>query len=174
MKKIITIIATSILYTLCASAQQAAAVAADELASASSEYVYPKPAEPMRWKDERVTQRREFYNARTAFDPSAEYPVLYEHSASSTLDPVVERGTAKLMDGSTHAQIAYYNNAIVGTVLKVTNPGNGKVTYAVVIGKMPPTDSASYKIKISEKAARNIDLKDYNTVEVVCYTPPVH
>ncbi len=174
MKKIATLLIPSILYTLTACAQQVPSPAADAVASASTEYVYPKPAESMRWKDERVTQRREFYNAKKAFDPSAEYATLYSRSASSSQDPVIDRGAAKLMDGSTHAQIAYYNNAAIGTVIKLTNPGNGKVTYAVVIGKIPPTESDSFKIKLSDRAARNIDLKDYNTVEVVCYTPPVH
>ncbi|MBS1625226.1 MAG: hypothetical protein JST83_14460 [Bacteroidetes bacterium] len=174
MKKIFTTIISSILYALGACAQAAPYQATSDLVSASTEYVYPNPSQPMRWKDERVTQRREFYNARTAFDPSAEYPVLYDHSASPTMVAVTDRGTARLMDGSTHAQIAYYNNAIIGTVLKVTNPDNGKVTYAVVIGKMPPSDSASYKVKLSQKTARNINLKDYNTVEIACYTPALH
>lgn len=173
MKKITILFMPSILYTFTACAQQAPA-STEAIASATTEYVYPKPAESMRWKEERVMERREFYNARKAFDPSAEYATLYSRSASSSLDPVIDRGAVKLMDGSTHAQIAYYNNAAIGTVIKLTNPSNGKVTYAVVIGKLPPTESDSFKIKLSDRAARNIDLKDYNTVEVVCYTPPVH
>ena len=65
--------------------------------------------------------------------------------------------------------IVYYNNASIGTILKLSNPDNGKTSYAIVVGKVPVAES-SYLIKASGKVAKALNSKDYSSIEVVCYT----
>ena len=174
MKKIFTSITTSIILTFSLSAQDMnSATSNNESASSTSEYETPKPAEATQWKESTTTERRNFYSTRGTFDPSAEYANLYSRSATSDeYTPISERGTGKLIEGNSRAQIVYYNKAVAGTILKLTNPNNGKVTYAIVIGKLPPAESESCMIKMSEKVAKNLQLKDYASVEVAGYTPP--
>jgi hypothetical protein len=62
-----------------------------------------------------------------------------------------------------------YNNASTGTILKLINPENGKSIYVVVVGKISPAESSSYLLKISDMVARKLSIKDYNSVELVCY-----
>ncbi|MCW3125460.1 MAG: hypothetical protein JWO03_1118 [Bacteroidetes bacterium] len=169
MKKLITSIISSL--TLCSLAcSQSISSNGNATATASGGYEYPKP-ETITWKDDRVASRRDFYAAKTAFDPTAEYEPIYNQSASTGLTPKLERGVAKLMDGNAQVQVVYYNNASVGTILRLCNPNNGKVTYAIVVGKIPPTEGNSYLLMLSERVARNLGMKDYSSIESICYTP---
>ncbi|MBS1622796.1 MAG: LysM peptidoglycan-binding domain-containing protein [Bacteroidetes bacterium] len=124
------------------------------------------------WKTESATDRMENARASTrpAYDAASEYESVYYQSVYSGLAKRSERGVAKLTQDNNQAYIAYYNNAAVGTILKLTNADNGKSTYAVVVGKVPDIDTGAYMVKLSDRVARTLSLKDYNSVELVCYT----
>jgi hypothetical protein len=133
--------------------------------------VKPAKDEPQ-WKVSNVTERREFYAVKAAFDPSGEYESLYGQSQKVQLgvSKKSESGIARLMSNNNSAPSAYYNNAAIGTILKITNPHNGKTTYAVVVGKIPPADSSSYMLILSERVSRSLSIKDYSSVDLICYT----
>jgi hypothetical protein len=177
MKKLIILIAPiAILFSVTTQAQVIAD--AGELKSSLikgdiviAAKVKPAKDEPQ-WKVSNVAERREFYAAKVAFDPSGEYESLY--GQSQKVQPGVskksESGIARLMSNNNSAPSAYYNNAAIGTILKITNPHNGKTTYAVVVGKIPPADSSSYMLILSERVSRSLSIKDYSSVDLICYT----
>jgi hypothetical protein len=122
------------------------------------------------WKAESASERMEAYRPKATFDPANEYESLYYQNVYSGLTKKSETGVAKLMTDNNASHVVYYNSASVGTIMKITNTENGKTTYALVIGKVPPAENNTYLVKMSEKVARNLSIKDYNSVEVVCYT----
>jgi LysM repeat protein len=120
------------------------------------------------WKTESASERRDNYRTKS-YDPSAEYESMYYQNIYSGLNKKVETGNVKLLIDNVTDNIAYYNNASIGTILKLTNPDNGKTSYAIVVGKVPSTES-SYLVKVSGKVAKALSTKDYSSIEVVCYT----
>ncbi|MCW3125155.1 MAG: peptidoglycan-binding protein, partial [Bacteroidetes bacterium] len=123
------------------------------------------------WRAESAAVRIEDYRAKTNFDPANEYESLYYQNVYSGLTKKTETGVVKLMsDNNNTDHVVYYNNASVGTILRLTNTDNGKTTYAIVVGKVPPAENNTYLVKLSEKVARNLSIKDYTSVEVVCYS----
>jgi LysM repeat protein len=122
------------------------------------------------WRTEGANDRMDANKPSSVFDPSTEYESMYYQNIYAGLSKKTDKGVAKLLTDNNTAHIAYYNNASVGTILKLTNPDNGKTTYAIVVGKLPPAESNSFMLKLSEKVARNLSVKDYSSIEVVCYT----
>lgn len=124
------------------------------------------------WKAETASERMENNraSAKPAYDPASEYESVYYQSVYSGMPKKTDKGVAKLTLDNNQAYIAYYNNATVGTILRITNADNGRTTYAVVVGKVPEAETGAYTVKISDRAARAISLKDYTSVELVCYT----
>ncbi|MFW1123128.1 hypothetical protein ACEV8Z_24150, partial [Vibrio parahaemolyticus] len=59
-------------------------------------------------------------------------------------------GIAKVMSDNSRVQIVYFNYATAGTVLKLTNPQNGRMIYAMVVGKIPPSESSCYLLVVSD------------------------
>jgi hypothetical protein len=70
---------------------------------------------------------------------------------------------------NTNANIIFYNNAAIGSILKVTNPSNGKTVYAIVVGKVADNET-SYLVKVSSRVAKNLNANDYSRLEVCSYT----
>ena len=122
------------------------------------------------WRVESTAERMDANHAKPYYDPANEYESLYYQNIYSGMNKRTEAGTAKFLSDNNTANIAYYNNASIGSILKLTNPENGRTTYAIVVGKIPPTES-SYLLKLSNKVSKNLNAKDYSNVEVVCYTP---
>jgi hypothetical protein len=123
------------------------------------------------WKPETTSDVRDYYKAKPeTYDPASEYESLYYQNVYSGLTKKTETGVAKFLTDNNTANTAYYNAAPIGTILKLTNADNGKSTYAIVVGKIPPAEENSYLLKLSGKVARNLAAKDYSSVEVVCYT----
>jgi hypothetical protein len=122
------------------------------------------------WKAESTGSLRDYYRSKPeVYDASAEYETLYYQNVYSGMAKRTEKGVAKLLNDNTTANTAYYNNAPIGTILKLVNSENGKSTFAIVVGKIPEEESNSYLLKLSSKVARNLAVKDYNSVEVVSY-----
>ena len=122
------------------------------------------------WKTENTSDRIESNKAAAVYDPASEYESLYYQNVYSGMAKKTEKGVVKVQKDNNPACTAYYSNATVGTILKLTNPANGKTTYALVVGKIPPGENNSYLLKISDRVSRNLLIKDYASVEVVCYT----
>ena len=122
------------------------------------------------WKNESASDRSDNMKVKTAYDPATDYESLYYQNVYSGMAKKSETGIAKFLLDNNNANIAYYNNAGIGTILKLTNPGNGKTTYAIVVGKVPQTEENSFLLKLSGKVAKNLNAKDYTSVEVVCYS----
>ena len=126
----------------------------------------------IKYKEESVSDRREFFApSKMDFDPSADYDQIYAKSATNVMIKKTEKGVAKVMNNNDRVQIAYFNNASIGTILRVVNPDNGKMIYAIVVGKIPPAISSSYMIMLSDWAARKLSMKDYSSVELSYYIP---
>jgi peptidoglycan endopeptidase LytF len=123
------------------------------------------------WKAETTGDVRDYYQSKSnSYDPATEYQSLYYQNIYSGMNKKTETGVAKFLADNNTANTAYYNNAPIGTILKLTNADNGKSTYAIVVGKIPPTEENSYLMKLSGKVARNLAAKDYTSIEIVCYT----
>ena len=123
------------------------------------------------WRAETTAETRDYFKGKaTTYDPATEYESLYYQNIYSGLTKKTETGVAKFQADNTTANTAYYNNAPIGTIIKLTNADNGKSTYAIVVGKIPPAEENSYTMKLSGKVARNLAAKDYSSIEVVCYT----
>jgi hypothetical protein len=123
------------------------------------------------WKAESASERRDYFNSKNSvYDPAAEYESLYYQNVYSGMLKKTETGVAKFQIDNTTANTAYYNNAPIGTILKLTNADNGKSTYAIVVGKIPSAEENSYLMKLSGKVARSLSAKDYSSIEIVCYT----
>jgi LysM repeat protein len=122
------------------------------------------------WKAESTSETRDYFKGKNnVYDPSTEYESLYYQNIYSGMTKKTETGVAKFTEDNNTANTAYYNNAPIGTILKLTNGDNGKSTYAIVIGKIPPAEENSFTMKLSGKVARNLSAKDYSSIEVVCY-----
>lgn len=82
-----------------------------------------------------------------------------------------EEGIATwIPDGSDISGKSYalYDNAPVGTVIRVVNLDNDKVTYVRVIGKMSKSDKKDVVLVLTESAAKNLEVKDkFFRVELV-------
>lgn len=122
------------------------------------------------WRTETASERMESNHAKATYDPASEYESVYYQSVYSGMPKRSDKGVAKLTQDNNQAYIAYYNNATVGTILRITNADNGRTTYAIVVGKVPEAENGAYMVKLSDRAARAISLKDYTSVELVCYS----
>ena len=102
-----------------------------------------------------------------------EYPVYFNNYPASGFKIKKERGAANyLMDETSGNQfLAFYNDAEVGSVIRVTNMLNQKTVYVKVIGKVPALDAqAEVMLKLSNKAAEELGANDSKfLVEVASY-----
>jgi LysM repeat protein len=123
------------------------------------------------WKGESASETRDYYNSKaSANDGAAQYESLYYQNVYSGMTKKTETGVAKFIADNNTTNIAYYNNAAVGTILKLTNTDNGKTTYAIVVGKVAQAEENSYLMKLSGRVGRNLAAKDYSSIEIVCYS----
>ncbi len=102
-----------------------------------------------------------------------EYPVYFNNYPAGGFKIKKERGAANyLMDETSGNQyLAFYNDAEVGSVIRVTNMLNQKTVFVKVIGKVPALDAQSeVMLKLSNKAAEELGANDSKfLVEVASY-----
>ena len=122
------------------------------------------------WKAESASERSENSRVKAVYDPATDYESLYYQNVYSGMTKKSETGVAKFLIDNNTTNIAYYNSVPIGTILKLTNPGNGKTTYAIVVGKLPQAEENSFLLKLSAKVSKALAAKDYTSIEVVCYT----
>jgi LysM repeat protein len=77
---------------------------------------------------------------------------------------VTESGTATWVDDGnikSEVHLAMHKTAPLGTLIKVTNPMNGKYKFVKVIGKLPDTEeNNNIIIKIGKNTADELDIRD--------------
>ncbi|MFN8310187.1 MAG: LysM peptidoglycan-binding domain-containing protein [Chitinophagales bacterium] len=99
-------------------------------------------------------------------DPANDYERIFYQYMYSGMKKLVESGMAKTVPATMN--LAYYNKAEVGTILKLTNPQNSKVAYAIVVGKVSDA-TGPVTIKVSNAVARQLSTPDLATVEISSY-----
>ena len=68
--------------------------------------------------------------------------------------------------------LAFYSNAEMGSVIRVTNLMNHKTVFVKVVGKVPPMDAGNeITLKLSSKAAKDLGALDEKfLVEVASFS----
>lgn len=111
---------------------------------------------------------------RTSYAPS-EYPALFNQYPTQGLKMKKNKGAANYMSDATsgNQNLAFYNEAEMGSIVRVTNLMNHKTVFVKVLGRVPPMDaSQEITIKLSNKSARDLGAIDEKfLVEVAAYTP---
>lgn len=111
---------------------------------------------------------------KTASSNAEEYPKVFNSYANMGLKMKKKRGAAIYLADNTsgNANLAFYDNAEVGSVLKVTNMMNNKVIYVKVVGKVPQTDAVrDVVIKLTKQGAEQLGAIDEKfLVEVASYS----
>ncbi|MFN8286541.1 MAG: LysM peptidoglycan-binding domain-containing protein [Chitinophagales bacterium] len=103
-----------------------------------------------------------------------EYPSFFNNYSAGGFKIKKSRGEANyIMDETSGNQyLAFYNDAEVGSVIRVTNMLNQKTIYAKVVGKVPPLDAQTQvMVKLSNQAATELGASDDRlAVEVASYS----
>lgn len=111
---------------------------------------------------------------KTASSNAEDYPKVFNSYANMGLKMKKKRGAAIYLADNTsgNANLAFYDNAEVGSVLKVTNMMNNKVIYVKVVGKVPQTDAVrDVVIKLTKQGAEQLGAIDEKfLVEVASYS----
>jgi murein DD-endopeptidase MepM/ murein hydrolase activator NlpD len=111
---------------------------------------------------------------KTISSNPAEYPDIFNQYPAQGYKIKRNRGTANyLADGTSGNQnLAFYNDAEIGSLIRVTNLMNQKTIFVKVVGKVPPADLANEIIvKLSDKAAQDLEAKDSKfLVEIASYS----
>lgn len=119
------------------------------------------------WKEESVSELRETTKAKVKI--RSEYESLYYQDVYPGLTMRSEKGIATFLDDNSTVNMAYYNNAPVGAIIKLINSDNGKSTYAIVIGKMPKAEENKCLMKLSGKTASCLSARGQSNVQIFCY-----
>ncbi len=111
---------------------------------------------------------------RTSYSP-AEYPAVFNQYPTQGMKMKKNKGAANYIEDATsgNQNLAFYNDAEMGSIVRVTNLMNHKTVFVKVLGKVPPNDaSQEITIKLSNKSARDLGAIDEKfLVEVAAYTP---
>ena len=127
------------------------------------------PSAAPTYKVDNVAKREKIDHPKAPFDVANEYDSLFARSANAGLNRKTETGVVKFMNDNSNIPMVLYNNACTGTILLLTNPENGKTVYALVVGKIAPTESNIYLLKISDMVARKLSIKEYDSIELTGY-----
>jgi LysM repeat protein len=110
---------------------------------------------------------------KTTSSNAAEYPEIFNQYAMHGFKIRRNRGTANyLTEGTSGNQnLAFYNDAEMGSLIRVTNLLNQKTIFVKVVGKVPPIDAGNEVIvKLSNKAAQDLEVGEEKfLVEVASY-----
>ena len=111
---------------------------------------------------------------KTSSSNAAEYPVIFNQYSSQGYKIKRDKGAANYLDEATsgNQNLAFYSNAEMGSVIRVTNLMNHKTVFVKVIGKVPPIDAGSdITVKLSSKAAKDLGALDEKfLVEVASFS----
>ncbi|HLP50841.1 MAG TPA: LysM peptidoglycan-binding domain-containing protein [Chitinophagales bacterium] len=111
---------------------------------------------------------------RTSSTNSAEYPAIFNQYPAHGYKIKKSKGAANYMEEAMggNQNLAFYNNAENGSVIRVTNLMNHRTIFVKVIGKVPPVDAGNeITIKLSNKAAKDLGAIDEKfLVEVASFS----
>lgn len=111
---------------------------------------------------------------RTSSSNASEYPSIFNRYASEGYKMKKNRGAANYLGDATsgNQNLAFYNDAETGSVIRVTNLMNHNTIFVKVIGKVPQADaSKEIVLKLSNKAARDLEAVDEKfLVEVASFS----
>jgi len=98
----------------------------------------------------------------------------YARQTNNGTNVLTEKGTAVFFEraGKSNVCIAFHNTAVRGTIIKVYNPGNGKVIYARVLGPIPNTKQyANSIVGLSAQGKEALGVTDSKTWCELSYSP---
>lgn len=111
---------------------------------------------------------------RTSSSNAAEYPSIFNQYSSHGFRIKKNKGAANYLADAMggNQNLAFYNDAETGSVIRVTNLMNKRTVFVKVIGKVPPADASSeITIKLSNKAAQDLGaIDDKFLVEVASFS----
>jgi LysM repeat protein len=111
---------------------------------------------------------------RTSSSNAADYPVIFNQYSSHGYKIRKNKGAANYLDEaiSGNQNLAFYNDAETGSVIRVTNLMNHKTVFVKVMGKVPPVDASNeVTVKLSNKAAKDLGAIDEKfLVEVASFS----
>lgn len=106
--------------------------------------------------------------------PSGGLDTVYARQTSNGMNVLTEKGTAVFFEKASRSSIipAFHNTARRGTIIKVSNPGNGKIIYVRVLGPIPETKQfANSIIGISEAGKEALGVTDNKAWVELSYSP---
>jgi hypothetical protein len=113
---------------------------------------------------------------RTNSSNPEEYPDIFNQYAVQSFFMKKNKGMANYISGATsgNQNLAFYNEAESGSVIRVTNLMNHKTIFVKVIGRVPPMDAANEVfLKLSNKSAQDLEVSDQKfLVEVASFFVP--
>ena len=111
---------------------------------------------------------------KTSSTNAIEYPGIFNQYSTQGYKIKRNKGAANYLDEATsgNQNLAFYSNAEMGSVIRVTNLMNHKTVYVKVVGKVPPMDASSdIAVKLSSKAAKDLGASDEKfLVEVASFS----
>ncbi|MFN8277880.1 MAG: LysM peptidoglycan-binding domain-containing protein [Chitinophagales bacterium] len=158
-------------WTMADEGAAAPAAASSKGLTSTSRVVAPSKANPTgkeikEWHVESVNERMQLNAQEKPQEPDNDYEKIFYQYMYSGMKKMVESGMAKTIPATMN--LAYYDKAEVGTILKLTNPQNSKIAYALVVGKLNEANGA-VAIKVSNSIARQLNTNDLATVEIASY-----
>ncbi len=134
------------------------------------EKIMPKPQEVVEGSKPMVVTD----GLKTSSSNAAEYPVIFNQYSSHGYKIKRNKGAANYLDEATsgNQNLAFYSNAEMGSVIRVTNLMNHKTVFVKVVGKVPPMDAGNeITLKLSSKAAKDLGALDEKfLVEVASFS----
>jgi LysM repeat protein len=122
-------------------------------------------------KSQPVTEVTE--TLKTTSTNPVEYPTIFNQYSLQGYKMKKNRGTANyiLAETSGNQNLAFFNDAETGSIIRITNLMNQRTIFVKVMGKVPPTDaSQEVMLKLTSKAAQELGAEDSKfLVEVACY-----
>jgi LysM repeat protein len=100
---------------------------------------------------------------KTSSSNAAEYAGIFNQYSTQGYKIKRSKGAANYLDEATsgNQNLAFYSNAEMGSVIRVTNLMNHKTVFVKVVGKVPPIDAGSdITVKLSSKAAKDLGALD--------------
>ena len=111
---------------------------------------------------------------KTSSSNPADYPAIFNQYSMNGYFMKKNKGTANyILDATSGNQnLAFYNAAETGSVIRVTNLMNHKTIFVKVVGKVPQLDAREeIAIKLSNKAAQDLEATDEKfLVEVASFS----
>lgn len=103
-------------------------------------------------------------------DQAEIYAGMYADLSSSGRAEQFSKGVANYLDGTEEEPLVILCNTVpIGSVVKIKNLINNKITYAKVIGRLPGTEDDNILVKLSYSTARRLNVLDRKVLIELSY-----